>query len=93
MREVAGEFVIPHRRDVSLVERVFNFAEVLGANLADLRFPVGRSGPHFSDHRLSYGFAGLVEQEMIRPMKTKPKRKKLSGASESHRIIADWPHW
>jgi hypothetical protein len=29
MREVAGEFVIPHRRDVSLVERVINVAEVL----------------------------------------------------------------
>jgi hypothetical protein len=40
MREVAGEFVIPHRRDVSLVERVFNVAEVLGAVVVALSFHV-----------------------------------------------------
>ena len=44
MREVAGEFVIPHRRDVSLVERVFNVAEFLGAVVAALSFLVDSLG-------------------------------------------------
>jgi hypothetical protein len=34
----------------------------------------------FSDHELSYGFVGLIDTKMIRPMKTKSKRKRHSAA-------------
>jgi transposase len=32
------------------------------------------------DHELSYGFVGLIDTKLIRPMKTKSKRKKHSAA-------------
>jgi hypothetical protein len=51
---------MPHRRDVSLVERVFNFSEVLGANLADLRFLVGSLGGSTEEALLRVYFASVM---------------------------------